>query len=209
MMQVLFYVSCREDGEEGVSFYSEPWVQVHGGVDALEANIHKVSKWYSPIGEAELPSHALDPEKSELLGGTIKALLEAWIEKGAPTINGAVDSGVTGSRSSTFTGRYFFYKFREKDGQEKLTAHSEAQVQEYGGIEALESAISHHTSWFYPIGTLLFPTWVEEPGKGIEIPYRRIKALVDTWLEQGSPWKRGKFAQDVDAPPKGHPLDDE
>jgi hypothetical protein len=205
MTRFLLYVICDKDGDERVAFYAEPWVKQHGGADALEVTIHKDSKWFSSLGRVKAPSHTMDPDDPEFPVGSVTAVLEAWIEKGAPTIKGAAD---TGSTCPTFVRRYFFYKLCEKDGQEQLSCHSEAQVQEYGGIEARESAMGEHTSWFYPIGSLLFPDWVEEPGEGVEIPFRRIKALVDAWLELGSPWKPGKFARNSEAPPKGHRLDD-
>ncbi len=208
MAQILFYVTCKENGHEEVVYFAESWVREQGGVDALEATISKDSRWYSPLGGEEVPSHAADPDNKESLAPTMKALLEAWTEKGAPTIQGAA-AAATGSTSSTFTRKYFFYKYCDKDGLEQVFCQPEAQIQEYGGVEALESALTEQTAWFYPLGTLLFPTWVEEPGKGIQIPHRRIKSLVDAWLESGSPWKPGKFAQDLDAPPKGHPFDGE
>ena len=206
MARIRFYVQCKEDGEERVLFYNEPAIRKLGGVAALEATVQKGCQWYSPIGEEEVPSENFSADDKELQIPTVKALLEAWIEKGAPQIKGAIGNGAAGATGTTFASRYFFYKFRDEDGVEHLTPHSEAQVLGYGGIEQLELTIAEHTSWFYPIGTMLLPTWVEEPGKRIEIPFRRIKALVDAWLESGSPWKPGKFAQDLESPPKGQAL---
>jgi len=207
MTRCMVYVVCKENGEEGVTFFDEVSVEESGGLSALEAAIHRGSKWYYPLGEAEVPSHVTDPGDLSSAGKNISALVEAWIEQGAPIFKGAFGAGVSASTSLKVARRYFFYKYCDEDGQEKVSCHSEGQVQKYGGIGALEIAMSDHTSWFYPLGSLLFPSWVEIPESGIEIPYRRIKALVDAWLEQGSPWKPGKFARDVDAPPKGHPLE--
>jgi hypothetical protein len=72
-----------------------------------------------------------------------------------------------------------------------------------------EAAMAAQTSWFYPIGSLLAPSWAERAKGGIYIPFRRIKALVNSWLEQGSPWNPGKFAQDPKSPPKEHPLEEQ
>jgi hypothetical protein len=143
-----------------------------------------------------------DPE----LGRRIIKLVEAWIEQGAPVVKGAFDDGSTPNETPKIARRYLFYKICGKGGLERVVCHSEAQVREYGSIEALEADMSNNTAWFYPLGSLLFPFWVEISESGIEIPYRRIKPLVDAWLEQGSPWKPGKFARDVNSPPKGHPL---
>jgi isoleucyl-tRNA synthetase len=75
-----------------------------------------------------------------------------------------------------------------------LIFQSEANVEKHGGIQAIESEMSERASWFFRLGTLWFPTWVEEPSKG-NIPYRRVKPLLDAWFESGSPRKPGKLGQ--------------
>jgi hypothetical protein len=208
MARYVFYMQCKENGEEGVAFYGERAAEAAGGPSALESKIYNGTKWYALLGEAELPPQLVDSEDLEL-GRRIIKLVEAWIEQGAPIVKGAFDDGLTVNETPKIARQYFFYKICDKGGLERVGCHSEAQVREYGSIEALEAAMSKHTSWFYPIGSLLFPEWVEISESDIQIPYRRIKALVDAWLEQGSPWKPGKFAQDLHAPPKGHPLVEE
>jgi hypothetical protein len=206
MARCVFYVVCKQSGEEEASFYDEPSVERYGGLKALETSIHDDSRWYNPLGEMEVRTGKIN-EDPEILDGIFRGLLEPWIEKGAPTIKGAAGTDGLGGTSSKFVRRYFFYKYCDKDGRESLSCHSEAQVQECGSIAALESVMGEHSSWFYPVGSLLCGEWVERSESGIEIPFRRIKALVDAWLEQGSPWKPGKFAQDLDAPPEGHPFE--
>ena len=142
--------------------------------------------------------------------GRVMPLIEAWIEKGAHTIKGALDPGLSvGTITPKMARRHFIYALCKKDGRQRICTQTEAQVQEHGGVEALESAISNYNSWYYPIGTLLIPDWVEESGGVIQVPIRRVKALVDAWLALGSPWKPGKYALDLANPPKGQALADE
>jgi hypothetical protein len=205
MTRCVFYMACKQNGEEEVEFHDKSSVQELGGLSALEITIHRTSNWYSPLGEAEVPPHLTDPHDPEFVFGIIRPLIESWVEKGAPILKGALDDGTTATLRPKFARRYFFYKFCNKNGREQVCYQTEAQVEEHGGIEALEAAMAEQTSRFYPLGSLLFPAWIEREG-GVVIPLRRAKALVDAWLEQGSPWKLGKFARDVDAPPNSHPL---
>ncbi len=205
MTRYVFYMQCKENGEEGVTFYDEPAAEAARGASALESTVYNGTKWFALLGEAELPPELVDSEDPEL-GRRIIRLVEAWIEQGAPVVKGAFDDGLTVNETPKIARRYLFYKICDKGGLECVVCHPEVQVREYGGIEALEADMSDNAAWFYPLGSLLFPIWVETSGRGIEIPNRRIKPLVDAWLEQGSPRKPGKFASDVNSPPKGHPL---
>jgi hypothetical protein len=209
MERCLIYLSCKEDGDEAVAVYSQSHIDDVGGLDALEAIICKSSSWYSPIGELEMEAEDANFDNPEFPYGRVMPLIEAWIEKGAHTIKGALPPLSEGTITPKIARRYFIYAFCEEDGRQRVCRHSEAEVQEYGGVEALELAMSKHTSWYYPIGTLLIPEWVKETGGVIQVPVRRIKALVDAWLALGSPWKPGKYAGDLANPPKGHPLANE
>jgi len=210
MERCLFYLRGTEDGDEAVMVYRQSHIDDVGGLDALEAIICKSSSWYSPIGELEMEAEDANFDNPEFPYGRVTPLIEAWIEKGAHTIKGALDPGLSeGTITPKMARRYFVYKFCEKDGRERVCGHSEAEVKEYGGVEALESAMSNHTSWYYLIGTLLIPNWVDGSGEVVQIPFRRIKALVDAWLAVGAPWKPGKYAGDLANPPKGHPLANE
>jgi hypothetical protein len=199
MARMRFYVCCRKNGHETVVPFDGRWINEHGGVEKLEEMIRDDSEWYNPLGEQELP----DGENQELMGLTTGALLEAWLEKGAPTIQGALNGGDTGSVRLKCARRYFFYKVCNEYGQEELVFQSEANIERHGGIQAIESEIAERASWFFPLGTLWFPVWGAEPSKGT-VPYRRVKVLLDAWLELGSPRKPGKLAQKWKAASNGH-----
>ena len=206
----LIYMRCKEDGKEGVTLYCECSIQQYGGLDALEATICKTSVWYSPIGELEIEAEHAEPHNPQFRYWRVMPLIEAWIEKGAHTIKGALDPGLSEvTITPKMARRHFVYAICMKDGWQRVWAESEAKVQEHGGVEALELGISNQTSWYYPIGTLLVPDWAEVSPGVSRVSVRRIKALVDAWLTLGSPWKPGKYAGDLANPPKGHPLADE
>ena len=210
MERCLIYLRGTEHGDEKVMVYSESHIDAVGGLDALEATIRKSSSWYSPIGELEIAAEDANFDSPEFPYGRVRPLIEAWIEKGAHTIKGALDPGLSeGANTPKMARRHFIYALCKKDGRQRICTQTEAQVQEHGGVEALESAMSNHTSWYYPLGTLLIPEWVEESAGVMQVPFRRVKALVDAWLALGSPWKPGKHAGELTNPPKGHLLADE
>jgi hypothetical protein len=210
MERCLIYLSCKEDGDEAVAVYSQSHIDDVGGLDALEAIIYKSSSWYSPIGELQMEAEDANFDNPEFPYGRAMPLIEAWIENGAHTIKGALDPGRSeGTISPKIARRYFVYATVKKDGRQRIYGLSEAQVQDHGGVEALELAMSNYNSWYYLVGTLLIPSWLDESGEVTRVPVRRLKALVDAWLALGSPWKPGKYAGDLANPPKGQALADE
>ena len=102
--------------------------------------------------------------------------------------------------------KHFFYIFQAKDGHQEVVSRTAAQVAECGGIEGVETVLRYNTAWYYPIGVLLCSSWIKTTSDKIYFSFRRVKALVDDWLAQGSPWKRGDHAEEGEVPPKGKPL---
>jgi hypothetical protein len=232
MARFLFYMTCETNDKEGVRSYLESSVKEHGGLEVLEEELRRSTKWFSFIGASEAPTSILSPGQPGFPHGSIAAMVEAWVEKGAPKTNGVagvrtrhkffgrksavsrirlassnrLQEAQRGNQATRFTRRYLIYKSRNQNGDESIFAQDEAEVLEHGGTAALESLIYANTAWFYLLGVLEFPAWVRKES-GIQIPHRRVKALVDRWIEAGSPWKPGKFAEDINAPPKGHPIE--
>lgn len=200
MAQYKFYVVCKKSGKEEIQFFADNYAKKQGGIEALESELRKQTQWYQLIGTLDVPHGATDCQHPDFPGQGVVDLIGMWVEQGYPRTAGNIVPTPAAKRraykrNAVWSRRYFFYMVCERDGLEEVAWFPESQVLENGGRSGLETMISEHTIWFFPLGDLELPFWVEKP-KGIQIPLKQRNELVDEWKASGSPKTPGKLKQE-------------
>jgi hypothetical protein len=85
--------------------------------------------------------------------------------------------------------RFHVYMVCYGDGYREVQFFPADEVQEGGGVEALELALTNDVAWFFPLGDVD----ARPKGQGyVTIEFATVNRLRRAWLKNGSPKKIGK-----------------